>query len=502
MKVQRVLALGFLVALLSTGQVFAAPAIKQGKDGFTITEGVTDEFMVTMKEGMSKVTPGKLAFSLSKVSDADLEKICTAYPDMTALILSDCKEITTFAPLANLKKLTYVKISKVAAKDIAHLANAVDMSTLIIESDFEAPDLQWMSNMAKLASLTMNCGKGGKLSSLEGLPAIPGQTSISITGEGMVLSDLTPLVKSMPNLKKLDLRYAKVSDLSALAQLADLRDLSLYGATVQDFSPLAACPKLEKVCYYAAKCDDFSSLGKLTQVNNLEGGLTRLSAIDWVENLPNLKSFQLFSEDVSDYSPLTKTNIENLTIWSMKKPVGDLSFLSGMGSLKKLKIWSVEDATNFDALGNIATLEELDFVGVHEKKGDPVDFSFISKMSTLTSLNITGTNGFNFDAIGSAPAVQKFKLHRINEKSESPVDIGFVGKMPSLASVDLASIKVGNLEGLAASPTITHIQLGKDTGITDLSPLKKMAKLDKLGGVKGKFPDDQTQGFPSTVKIQ
>ncbi len=69
--------------------------------------------------------------------------------------------------------------------------------------------------------------------------------------------------------------------------------------------------------YYAVKDADFNTLGKLTQVKELKGGLTRLDNISWVAGLPNLKKFDVFAEYVTDYSPLAKSKVENFQIWSM-----------------------------------------------------------------------------------------------------------------------------------------------------------------------------------------
>jgi len=317
-----------------------------------------------------------------------------------------------------------------------------------------------------------------------------------LLGGGLKPKDLTPLATALPNLKKLNLTGAILPDLTPLGSLSKLEDLNLYGATLKDFSPLAACPSLKKIMYYAVKEADFNTLGALTQVEELKGGLTQLADISWVTKLPKLKKFDVFAEHITDYSPLTQTNIEEFQIWNMRKPVGDLGFLGEMKSLKKLTLWMVNDVRNFAPMAALSGLNELYLKDVNFKSGDLVDLSFLSGMTSLNKLEVSKSRVTNFDAIASAKTVASVRLSEIDKFDCAPL-----GKMLALKTLDFYKVEATNLEGLAASTTLEGVSIRDLINLTSLDPFKKIPNLKRLSGVKGKFPEDQLASFPATIKI-
>ena len=498
---KRILLLSCCLAMLVPGWAFAAPSARQSGDGFMIKEGVTDEIMAQIAAEKGKIKSNHLIFRMEKVTDADVQKICAAYPDMTGIMIEKSKAVTTLAPLAALKKLQRVKLDDLTASDLSPLAGAVEMRDFEVTTAFSSPDLKWMSGMTKLTRLVLNNRSGGSLTSLEGLPSMPGITTGTFTGEGMKPADLTPLVTAMPKLKVLKFTNAIMPDLTPLGKLADLADLDFYGANVKDFSPLAACANLKTLMYYAVKGADFSTLGALTQIVELKGGLTTLADISWVSKLPNLKKFDVFAEHVTDYSPLAQTNIEEFRIWNMRKPVGDLGFLGGMKSLKKLTFWTVDGVSNFKPLSTLANLEHIEFREVNAKSGDPIDLANLAALPALNRLEITKSKLSNTAALASAKQLKTMKLAEAIVDGSIIIDYGFVGKMPALTVLELNKNEVRNLEGLAASTTLERLTLRDMVGITSLDPLKKMPALKQVSGIKGKFPEDQVAGFPSTVRV-
>ena len=497
MLIKRALIVGCFIALLAPGVLSAAPTAKLSGDGFTIKEGVTYEILAQINAEKGKIKSGHLAFRLEAVNNEDLKKLCSAFPGMTGLVIQKSKEVTTLAPIAELKELRLFQIENIAATDVAdHLPASPEMLTLRIETAFKAPDLKWISAMTKLTSLTVNNRTGGELRSLEGLPSLPGITSTVFSGEGMKPADLTPLAASMPNLKTLKMTGATLPDLTPLGTLANLEVLDFYGVTVKDFSPLAACPKLKQLTYYAVKDANFSSLGALTQIQELKGGLTKLVDISWVENLPNLKKFDVFAEYVTDYRPLTKTNIEEFQIWNMRSPVGDMGFLGEIKSLKKLTIWNMDDVTNVAPLAALSELKELHLKDLNVKSGEAVDISFIAELPALTKLEISKSKIAKFDTLASTKALEQIRLAEIDT-----IDCTVLGKMPALKTLELYKIEAANLEGLAASATLEGITLRDPINMPSLAPLTKIPNLKRVSGVKGKFPEDQLTAFPQTVKV-
>lgn len=488
MKMKQIL-LTVLAVVMLTGTAYAAPSVKVSGKKVTITESMTDEGVAQVKSAAQTAE----AVTANKIVDADLEKIVATFPNIKTLEVEG-KELSTLAPIAKLTNLKNLKVRAEKVKDFSPLAVLTGLENLDAGSSSMA-DLKWMSNMTSLKNLNIFADKS--LTSFEGLPAVPSLKQIRIIGAAP--ADLSPLLV-MTGLTTVELNGCQIADLTPLTKLPNLDDLSLYGATVKDFSPLAGCAKLKKLMYYAVKDADFSTLGKLTQVSELKGGLTALSDISWVENLPNLKKFDMFAEPVKDYTPLTKTNIENLQIWNMKEPVGDLAPVGQTTSLKELKLWSVDGATNSKALSGLTNLEKFAITTDYNKKsGEPFDFAAASGWAKVKNIDVTGAALVNTDGLASATAVTSLKFSKI--LGDQPVSMKFLGKMANLEYISLSECKVADFDAIASCQALKTVALTKVDGITSLEALKKLPNLKNLTLPKGIFSDADLAGFDAKVKI-
>ena len=316
-------------------------------DEATISEGIDGKVERELKKAS-----GLKKFVLQECGDADLAKLCALFPDMEDLQVNDGENIRNLAPLAGLKKLRTLGLSDCAATDLSPVAGLTGLTTLHVQAAMR--DLAWME---KLVNLTMVTVGSENLTSLKGLPRLPGLTRIVISGGAP--NDLTPIVEALPSLENLALRDMTLPDLTPLTKLSMLEDLDLYGSKLKDFSPLAGCPRLVKLNYYGTEGADYATLGKLSQVRELEGGLSKLKDIAWIAHLPNLKSFFMFSEAVQDFSPLAKTHLESLKLWKMSRgaPV-DLAHVAGIAGLRELEIHDME-VTRFEALSACTSLQKV-----------------------------------------------------------------------------------------------------------------------------------------------
>lgn len=491
MKIKTVLLSLLTVAMLAAGPAYAAPSVKVSDKDVTITESMTDEGFAQVKSAAQ--TAEKVV--AKKIVDADLEKIAATFPNIKTLEVEGTKELSTLAPLAKLTNLKKLKLRAEGVSDFTPLAALTGLESIDVGSSNMAPDLKWMSNMTKLKNVYIM--GGSSLTSFEGLPAIPSLKKINFVGAAP--ADLSPLLV-LTGLTSVELTGCQIADLTPLTKLANLDDLSLYGSTVKDFSPLADCAKLKKLMYYAVKDADFSTLGKLTQLTELTGGLTQLADISWIENLPNLKMFKMFAEYITDYTPLTKTNLEMVQIWNMKEPVGDLAVVGQTKSLKELKLWSVDGATNSKALSGLANLEKFAIVTDYNKKsGEPFDFAAASGWAKVKDIDVTGAALVNTDGIASAAAVESLKFSKIT--GDQPVSMKFLAKMSKLGYISLNECKVADFDAIAGCQALKTVSLTKVDGITSLDALKKLPNLKNLTVSKGVFSDADLSGFDEKVKI-
>ena len=484
-------------AIIYAPSADAAPSAKRSGNSIQIKEAVDDNAISVINAEKAKLQKGFIV-SLEKIGDADLAKLCDAFPDIKELSINSSKGLTSIAPLAKLTKLTRFEAGSIdMVKDFSPLAGLTELTKINVSSDGMTGDLKWMSGLTKLSSVTIGAKN---LTSFEGIPSLPALKSAAFYEASP--ADLTPLVASLPNLTSLHLNYCILSDLAPLAKLANLEYLSLYGATVADFSPLAQSPKLKKLTYYAVKSDNFASLGALKQVSELDGGLTKLADISWVAELPNLKTFDVFAEHVTDYSPLTKTNVENFTIWNMRTPVGDLGVIGQMPMLKKLKLWSVEGATNSAGLAGLANLESFTITTDFNKKGgEAFDLAATAGWNKVRDISIDGADVINADKIGALPELMQVKLSKVNQRSGAAVDVSGFAKAPKLGLLTIYDCTVSGLESFV-NPKLRRINLRNVKGITSLEGLKSCPDLYQIEIQNCDIPDSALQGFSDKVKIK
>ena len=494
MRLGKILLIVMLLSFVSS-TVYAAPTVKRSKDVFIIEEAVNDDILAKIKAEMGQVDQQYLSFALKKITNDDLAKLCAAYPGIDGLTIENSKDLTSIAPVAGLKGLRGIKLGDTKVADLSPLAGLTEMQVLELSGKELGPDLKWMSGMTKLTNIGISAGKA--LVSFEGIPQLPKLQRIKLNSAAP--ADLTPLL-ALPALTSIDFNGCTIKDLSPLAKLPNLTDLNLYGVTVSDFGPLSEAPHLKKLTYYATKGADYSTLGKLTQIENLQGGLSNLADIAWVADLQKLKEFRVFAENIEDYTPLAKTNVEKFTIWSMKKPT-NLTQLSDVVSLKYLKLWGLKDTTGFEGLATLVNLEEFIIDDVNQKEGS-VDLSFIKGLTKVKTLSLRGATLTNVDGLVSLSALKKLDAKELNAREGDPaLDLSFVGKLGALESLDLGKSHVSAFEAVTDAKALTSVNLAGVSGITSLAPLKALPKLKNLTVSKDVFPAAELSGFAETVTI-
>lgn len=177
-------------------------------------------------------------------------------------------------------------------------------------------------------------------------------------------------LKAWPDASDVGLRYCDLEDLAPVAALPKLEKLSLYGSRVKSFAPLAAAPRLKQVNFYAVKPlvageDCYSSLGALKQVKAFHGGLTKMTSIQWLREVPQAEEVKIFSEKIDDYAPLASLpNLRYLRVWNQKAgnmstPFGSLKVLAQATKLEKLELPGSAVA-DLEVLAGLPALERLD----------------------------------------------------------------------------------------------------------------------------------------------
>ena len=296
--------------MVASAAVFAAqPNAKVYSSSINIEGLYNADVQKNIDSQISKLTSKKYTLVLKDLTEEEIKAAVDKYPEVTGVTV-DSDKIRSIAALAGMKNLESVYINR------------------------DIDNLKWMTKLERLS--TVDITGSIKLQDLTGLPKLPALRKISLNH--IQPSDLSVLAAQVPGVSQVDLRYAVVKDLAPLCALGMLNNVDLYGATVTDYGQLENCSKLTKVTTYASKTADFSALKKIKSLEEINGGLTDLSDVSWVTELPNLKKFDVFAEKVHDFAPIAKSTIEDFKVWSMKDDI-DLSSLANAKNIKKFTIW-------------------------------------------------------------------------------------------------------------------------------------------------------------------
>lgn len=169
-------------------------------------------------------------------------------------------------------------------------------------------------------------------------------------------------------------------------------------------------------------------------------------------------------------------------LWSIEEleisgSVTDLSQLSYLTGLKKLKISSIA-ATDFTALAAIPQLSELDLSGcVMSEKS----IEAISKMTELTTLNLSGCALKNVNAISSL-----VKLETLDLSNNVISDITPLAKLKFLTSLSVKNNPINDLTSLKNCTKLEYLDISS-CEITDLEPLAGMKMLNTLDASDNKI---------------
>ena len=292
------------------------------------------------------------------------------------------------------------------------------------------------------------------------------------------------------------MKYSDVADLKPLCALDSLTTVDLYGATVADYGQLETCSKLTKITTYASKTNDFAALAKIKSLVEINGGLTSLSDVSWVTELPNLKKFDVFSEKVTDLSPVAKSTIEDFKVWSMKEDL-DLATLANAKNIKKFTIWGGQKRIDNveKALETMENLEKLELTSMIN--GTPkLDCSFAKNLKKLSEIRLGKFSAVSTAGLESLSSLTKISFNGVHD----PLNLAFAENLAGLESLELIDVVVENSEALAKSPKLQYVYVKNAKGF-DLEALKKNPNLKRVTLSKKDFKEDQVKGFADGVKV-
>lgn len=297
---------------------------------------------------------------------------------------------------------------------------------------------------------------------------------INLEGEKKSNTHLIRTVRKKPNASKVTLSFTKITDLSPLSELSNLNHLVIDWCDINDLSPLAKLTKLNRLEIYG-KFGDTSDKVPVIDFSPLIG-------------LKELVELSIVQTNVKDISPLSKlTSLRKLRI-SNCPGITDLKPLSGIRSLESLTL-NCSQINGITPLSELPNLTSLDLDSCNKVK-----LSELSKLKPLVHLSLPPIK-FSDDKIISRVERAK-KLTRFIEtiiqyhQGLQSLSINLDGSCIELSGLlGLTQLRTLRLKSCAdyidfspliAFPNLTELDLNSGSKFESISPLSKVPNLKKL----------------------
>ena len=250
-----------------------------------------------------------------------------------------------------LRDASYNPAPALTGQPVRHPPAASSREVVLFELSAEPPPEIGFASGNKIEVLDLSSRDLTDLSALAGLADL----EVLDLG-GNRVADLWPLA-AMAGLEQLDVRGNAVADLSALASLRHLRVLDLSGNAVSDLTPLAGLTRLRRLDLSGNRVTDLRPLSELRglEVLLLDGNLVSDLVPLW--GLPGLARLGLGDNRVADITLLREArSLRRLDVAGNR--LREVSVLVDLPNLVWLRV-SGNPITNLTPLGRLTALRWL-----------------------------------------------------------------------------------------------------------------------------------------------
>jgi len=251
---------------------------------------------------------------------------------------------------------------------------------------------------------------------------------------------------------------------------------------ISDISDIALLKNAKEIAFEANQISDISPLFGIKSLENLTLNCNPIRSIEGIEALSNLKSVTLVCTDISDISPLF--NIPSLQSISFEE-----TYVSSIDGIEKLNHLCGLRAGNSN-LTDLSPLNRIDFSYINDMEGG---FEFESKNSLIKDFSPLGRiPKFNEIMVETKrldsllPYISNKQVRRLYLIGSDINTVGQLDPVQNIQALDLTrSYALASISGIENHPDITEVNLVGCPNLTDLSPLLKLPKLQRLTLDKG-----------------
>lgn len=329
---------------------------------------------------------------------------------LTSLSLIDRYDVIDLNPLTNLPLLSSLTLSSPKISNLNPLTNVPSLTTLTLQqTDINALptlDLSPLTNLPLLSTLELTIS--GLTDATHLLPKLSSLTTLNLSGN----SDLTHfnVLNNLPSLAALNLRQTAIADISFLTHLPSLTHLNLRQSPVTDITPLINLPLLASLNLRQTPISSLNPLVNLSLLSSLYlSSNDQLTDLNPLVDIPSLTTLTLAwsssTKIVASLPSLITLDLSNNDLTD-----SDINRLATLTSLSTLNLESNPRLTNISVLANLPLLTTLNLsagylkfsegnIAIAAHSGLLNDISPLANLPLLASLNLSGQNITDFTPV-------------------------------------------------------------------------------------------------------
>lgn len=270
--------------------------------------------------------------------------------------------------------------------------------------------------------------------SIAGVSTAMDVSAVRFDNEGAVVSG-TPLQRGdiesladlsiLKNLRKLELVYQHINDISPLASL-HLTILNIEGNFVSDLTPLGGMTGLKELTVGRNPISDLSPLSSLPRLRRLSAEQIEASDITPLAKIQSLEIADLFDIPCADYSPLVELpSLKSVNI--SDSSVSDVAVVVGNKRLTQI----IAHRCGITSLAIFKTLPDLEWLELWQN--DIRDLSGVEAFQSLKHLNLNYTPVEDLTPLTKLKHLEELELRRV------VADLAPLLEIPSLKKVQCTS---------------------------------------------------------------
>ena len=288
--------------------------------------------------------------------------------------------------------------------------SAGDMATLTI-LDAEDSGIEELAGLELATGLTELLLRSNAVSDLSPLAGLGRLEKLDVSGNEVL--DLSPL-KGLTALETLDVSWNgafrpgdRLSDLSALAGLANLHTLRIGGNEISDLRPLEGLANLHTLWIGGNEISDLRPLEGLTRLGTLGASFNKIEDLAPLSGLTGLRHLFLTHNSVGDLSPLSTLALQGLGVGYNDVALADVLGLPYYGGLRILGVQAL-------GIEDIAALSEL----------SRIQYLYLGWNSITDVSPLAGLVGLRYLSLGgnAVSDIAPLVARPIWESAYSPID--------------------------------------------------------------------------------